>query len=135
MTNQVPTLEDIHSGFSDLYKDVYGFRPRGHRFYDSETTDKERQEIWLATEKTLELNMIQEAQEEQERVEDFKQLIQKTIDLGASNEDEALKWLTQNENFYHSQDVDHFVWEYGILFTPYGKEITEKLYDIVEYTS
>ena len=32
--------------FSDLHKDVYGFRPRGHWFYDASTTDEQRQEEW-----------------------------------------------------------------------------------------
>lgn len=32
--------------FSDLHKEVYGFRPRGHWFYDADTTDAERQAEW-----------------------------------------------------------------------------------------
>ena len=38
---------------------------------------------------------------EEEAVENFKSLVQKTIDLGAADEETALRWLTQDEEFYN----------------------------------
>ena len=68
-----------------------------------------------------------------EQVEAFKYLVQKTIDLGAGNEETALRWLTSGEKFYHSQDVESWVWDNDILFTDYGKELVKKLEKIVTY--
>ena len=34
--------------FSDMHKDAYGFRPRGHAFYNADTTDAVKQRIWDA---------------------------------------------------------------------------------------
>jgi hypothetical protein len=42
-------------------------------------------------------------------------------------------WISGTETFYHSQDVEHFVWEQGILFTDYGKQLVKDLCEIVEY--
>lgn len=121
--------------FSDLYKDVNGFRPRSHRFYMPETTDEERQEIW--DDMCEELDRVLEADKlrEEQDVEAFKALIQKTIEMGAEDEEQALRWISSNGTFYNSQCVEGFVWEYGILFTPYGKAICEKLYSLVTYTA
>ena len=68
-----------------------------------------------------------------EQVEEFKALVQKTIDLGAGDEETALRWLTSDQKFYHSQDVESWVWDYNILFTDYGKELVKKLEKIVTY--
>jgi hypothetical protein len=44
-----------------------------------------------------------------------------------------LLWISQTETFYHIQDVEHFVWEQGILFTDYGKQLIKELAAIVDY--
>mgnify|MGYP007058524872 CR=1 FL=1 len=54
-------------------------------------------------------------------------------DDGANDRKTALSWITGSETFYHSQDVEHFVWEQGILFTQYGKQLVKDLAEIVEY--
>ena len=41
--------------------------------------------------------------------------------------------MTQDETFYHSQDVEHWVWKQGILFTDYGRELVKELEKIVEF--
>ena len=55
------------------------------------------------------------------------------IELGAGNRTNALLWMTSTETFYHIQDVEHFVWEQGILFTDYGKQLVKDLAEIVDY--
>lgn len=119
--------------FSDLYKDAHGFRPRYHRFYDENTTDEERQIIWdstlVALDEAIELEEAAKAQ----ALENFKSLVQKTIELGASDEETALRWLVQDEEFYSGQCVEHWVWDKGILFTDYGRNLVERLLDIVTF--
>jgi len=45
----------------------------------------------------------------------------------------ALRWMTQGETFYHHQCVEHWVWNQGILFTDYGRELVKELMGIVEF--
>jgi hypothetical protein len=41
--------------------------------------------------------------------------------------------LTADEEFYHSQDVEHWIYNQGILFTDYGRELVKKLDNTVSY--
>ena len=120
--------------FSDFYKDTYGFRPRdaAWEYYEGLSADEFNKDIDYMISKMNE-DAIAEAQAQEEAVAAFKQTVQKTIELGAGNEETALRWITQGEVFYNNQCVEHFVWEQGILFTDYGRELVNKLYSIVEY--
>jgi hypothetical protein len=120
--------------FSDLHKDVYGFRPRGVLMDDwHDRTPRQKQELWNALCDQLEENTKAEKAAEVVAIEKFEARIQDIIELGASNRVEALRWITGSETFYHGQDVEHFVWEQGILFTDYGRELVDNLCNIVEY--
>ena len=118
--------------FSDLHKDAYGFRPRGHEYYEAAPARK--QEIWVKVCEDLEVAQDEEARREQEAVAEFKAQITKVIEAGAGNRITALRWMTSTETFYHSQDVEHWVYNQGILFTDYGRELVKELESIVEYS-
>jgi hypothetical protein len=77
--------------------------------------------------------MKQEAEYEQECVVTFQYIIDKTIEIGARDEETALRWLVDGTKFYSGQCVESFVWEHGILFTQYGKELVSKIKNIVTY--
>ena len=117
--------------FSDLHKDAYGFRPRGHEYY--EATPARKQEIWVRVCEDLETAQDEEARREQEAVAEFKAQITKVIEAGAGNRITALRWMTSTETFYHNQCVEHWVWKQGILFTDYGRELVKELMDIVTF--
>jgi hypothetical protein len=51
--------------------------------------------------------------------------------MGANDETTALRWLASSEEFNHYQDVEHFVWGYGILFTDYGRQLVKRIAEIV----
>jgi hypothetical protein len=38
--------------------------------------------------------------------------------------------MTDAEDFGHIQDIESWVWDKGMLFTDYGKELVGKLTDI-----
>ena len=78
-------------------------------------------------------NQQEEKVQEQAAVEEFQARIEDVIGLGAGNRLTALSWITGQEKFYHSQDVESFVWEQGILFTDYGKKLVKELLTIVKY--
>ena len=118
--------------FSDLHKDVYGSRPAPyHNFY--EASDDMKQMIWDDLCKQLEINEKAARKLEKERVAMFDARIQDVISLGAGDRKTALRWIASQETFYHGQDVEHFVWELGVLFTDYGRKLVEELAEVVEY--
>ena len=119
--------------FSDLHKDAYGFRPRGHEYY--EAAPERKQEIWVRVCDDLEASQEEESRREQEAVAEFKAQITRVIEAGAGNRITALRWMTSTETFYLEQDVEHWVFNQGFLFTAYGRELVEELCTIVEFTS
>ena len=120
------------AGISDAYKSAYGTRPRGMDFDSMSTTELEDYSDRL-NELAHEV-YLEEKAHEAEDVQEFKALIQRTIDLGAKDEETALRWITDGETFYSTQCVEHFVYNQGILFTDYGKDLCKRLEDIVTYS-
>ena len=120
--------------FSDLHKDVYGFRPRGTIMEDWDSMEPaQKQAYWDELCAELEANNISEKQQAEDAVARFEDRIKDVIELGAGNRTNALLWMTGSEKFFHSQSVEHFVWEQGILFTDYGKQLVKDLCKIVKY--
>jgi hypothetical protein len=119
--------------FSDLHKDAYGMRPRGHIFYDESTSDERRQKFWDDAIEDLEIREQEEARERARAIIRFQDWIGATIDAGAADGDTALRWMVQDQTFYSIQDVEQWVWEQGILFTDYGRRVVKKLDKLVEY--
>lgn len=119
---------------SDLHKEVYGYRPRGAYWDDwNNCTPAEKQKTWDEYCRALDIQMAETKSQEERDVAKFEARVQDVISLGAGDRKTALSWITGQETFYHSQDVEHFVWEQGILFTQYGKKLIEDLLGIVEY--
>lgn len=130
------TVEDYQryqqiSYISDTHKEVYGFRPRG---YDWDNMSMDELKAWsneLSEECAREFEL--EEARKAEAVAEFKALVQRTIEMGAGDEETAIRWLTSDEEFYHSQDVEHWVYNQGILFTDYGRELVTQLNNTVSY--
>lgn len=142
MSNQINTdantvernaeLQDMC--FSDFFKDINGFRPRGSLWdhylgLPAAALEKELDRM----DAQMEEQFKESKRQEKEDVAAMQAEIQQAIDLGARTETDALRWITQNEEFYSGQCVESFIWSRGILFTPYGKELVEKLLDVVSY--
>ena len=115
----------------ETHKDAYGVKGRHYDF--DNMTDEELQEEYEHLCKVANEEYEREQKFYAEQVEEFKELVQKTIDLGAGDEETALRWLTAGEKFYHFQCVEGWVYDYNILFTDYGRELVKKLENIVTY--
>lgn len=100
--------------FSDLYKDAYGFRPRGHEFYAPETTDERRQEIWDFTVRALDAEMSREKAEQAAAAERFEARIAKTLELGAADRETAIRWLMDADGV--DGDVGYFEYLNGLEY-------------------
>jgi len=120
--------------FSDLHKDVYGFRPRGAIMDEwNDRTPRQKQELWNALCDELDVKNAETKSQEEQDVAKFEARVQDVISIGAGDRKTALSWITGQETFYNSQDVEHFVWQEGILFTEYGKQLIKDLFEVVKY--
>tara|TARA_B100000035_G_scaffold85428_1_gene71806 strand:- start:2205 stop:2603 length:399 start_codon:yes stop_codon:yes gene_type:complete len=119
---------------SDLYKDVYGVRPREAFYADwNNCTPAEKQKTWDEYCATIEQQIADQKVREAYCIARFEDRIKDVIGLGAGDRTTALRWISQQETFYHIQDVEHFVWEQGLLFTDYGKALIKELDATVTY--
>jgi len=99
---------------SDLYKDVYGFRPRGYNFHN-----------WSFQELTDFVNDLSE--ENTRQIEDEKAFEQKALkdvmSVGAPDKETAARWLDQADAYFMYGDdefyVDH-IEKYGWVAKQFG---------------
>ena len=113
--------------FSDLHKSAYGYRPRQHAFYTA--TPKQKQQIWDETVARAAEEREYERLEAQRCLKDFNERIAKLCGEMQISRETAIRWeYTSDVNATGSrQDIEHFVYEQGILFTDEGREIVETL--------
>jgi hypothetical protein len=132
----VHTVEDFERRELEIaiyegHKDAFGVKGR-HYDFESMTMDELRAEydyICRAAQETFD----REAEEARNAVAEFEAEVAQTISYGAGNRETALRWMTQNEEFYHGQDVEHWVWNKGMLFTDEGKALIKELMAIVTF--
>ena len=123
--------DELATYIYDAHKTAFGCKGR-HYDFDSMTLQELKDEADYIS-RACDEQMALEAEQEARSIKEFKALVQKTIANGAGDEETALRWLSQGETFYHMQDVESWVWDYGILFTDYGKELVKKLEGIVTF--
>ena len=115
----------------EIHKSAYGVKGRHYDF--DNMTDQELKDEYDHLCKVASEEYEREQKFYAEQVAAFKKLVQTTIDVGAGDEETALRWLIGDKKFYHIQDVESWVWDCNILFTDYGKELVKKLDKIVTY--
>ena len=103
--------------FSDLHKDAFGFRPRNHRFYNSFTTDDQRQEDWDYTCKCLDAELERMAQAEVQSDIAFEERILGCVSFGADSRETAIRWILESDNYTEydrAYGFGYIQYEYGI---------------------
>jgi len=118
---------------SDLHKDAFGYRPTAE-FWDmwkNGLSDEGRQAEWDYMIKVMNASIEEEKLREQYDLEAFEHKLSVIMKAHNIDENSALEILTYTENkdgrMSNSQDIEHWVWQFGILFTPRGKQIVETL--------
>ena len=124
---------EVLSWISDLYKDVYGIRPRGYNF--NEWSDDELEAYTDQLIAQLKENEELERLQEEADVKSFENQVQKTIELGAGDRKTALRWLFSSEEYDQGEyvtdwDVDGFLYRKGIVHSDLGKEVKKELLEI-----
>ena len=117
---------DVLSWISDLYKDVYGIRPRGYGF--NEWSDAELEAFTDQLLAQLKENEEKERLQEIADIKSFEIQVQNTIDLGAKDRKTALRWLFSSEEYDQGEyitdwEVDGFLYRKGIVHSDLGKKL------------
>jgi hypothetical protein len=120
---------------SDLHKDALGFRPTPEymEMWHNGLTDYGRQAEWDWLLNALDASMRQEEEDTISALADFEAELAQVMVTGKCDELTALGWMTPvefDESTPHTQDIEHWVWQVGILFTDRGREIVEKVKQI-----
>lgn len=122
--------EELLGMVSDMYKDAYGTRPRGiYTLY----TNEQLKATLDSLEAVIVANMKEEKIAELSSIEAFNELLNKTIDMGAGDRETALRWLYDGSDIgepMSSQDLEHFVYQQGMLCTKEGDALKEELIKI-----
>ena len=118
--------DELYGYISDASKDAQGWRVRMDITNMTFAELEEECSYW--SDRVVE-SIDYEKKEADRAVEEFKALVQRTIEMGAGDEQTALRWLVQDE-----QDVEHWVYRQGILFTDYGRDLVKRLGSIVNHS-
>ena len=110
--------------YSDFHKDAYGFRPRTVNVYamSTEALEEDYAEFERVCKENQEADAIAEAQADLA----FQTLIANTIQMGAGDEATALRWIVEGAYDEYGFDYEHFLWNQGIAYSAYGKELAKK---------
>ena len=121
---------------SDLHKDARGFRPRSESFWNewSTATNKGKQSIWDGLCAELDRTIADEKEAEATALVAFETEVEAFIYYGAGNRETALRWMIDGETFYTSQCVEGWVYNKGILFTAFGRNLVKELMEIVTFS-
>ena len=130
---EITTLEELERSeleeyIYDAHKTAFGVKGRHYNFKAMSLQELKDEADYIS--KACDEQMKLEAEMEAESIERFKKAIADTIAVGAEDETAALRWMTDAEDFGHIQDIESWVWDKGMLFTDYGKELVGKLTDI-----
>lgn len=80
--------------YSDLHKDVYGFRPhRGAYEAWAAMSDDEKQAEWDRLCSRLDEVMAEQKEEERHAIEEFEKRVANVIAMGAGDRETALRWI------------------------------------------
>jgi hypothetical protein len=107
-------VESLQGSFSDLHKDVYGFRPRycsTEQWNDAEYLQEQIDQLCVE----LEVVMAEEAAFELKAIAAFEVRVSALQELGAEGRKMAVKWLMDAEDV--NGDFEYFCY---LNHLPYG---------------
>lgn len=100
--------------FSDIFKDINGFRPRNHEFYYASPARK--QEIWDAILIENDLHFKECQIREAQAVEAFEWRVADTIRMGAKDRKTAIRWIVEAEGIDLVDDPNYICYLLGIPY-------------------
>lgn len=116
---------------SDLHKDARGYRPR-ETFWTiwEDSKNDQKQEIWNELVLELEESNRQEALREEAAVTAFAKRISDAIALGAKNEETAIRWVLEGENFDlndYQYGADYAAYHFGLSYRNQWRDTIDRI--------
>lgn len=116
--------------YSDMYKDVHGFRPR--HIAIGELSDQELKEDIEGFSEEIKIQIAEQEAYEAKCIAKFEELVANTIEIGAGDRATALRWIYEPFDFEpHSYDIEHFVWKLGFSHTEYGFALEKEMLHVL----
>jgi hypothetical protein len=107
--------------FSDLHKEVYGFRPSSDLYADwNSRTPRQKQELWNALCDEHEAAIKREKEAKEIALESLYDRIYNMIDLGAKDTKDAIRWIIQAEEFSDfdlQYGADYFCYHFDVDYS------------------
>jgi len=124
--DEMTAREQLEVQVYEAHKDAYGYRDR--RGYSHLTDEELEQEFDYLCERIKENSKL-EAERANRAVEEFKRQVTLVKQAGAPDFDTALRWLYNdgNDNWCHQHDIEHWVYDQGILYTDFGADVLARL--------
>ena len=109
--NELTVREQLVCEYSDMYKDVHGFRPR-HLNLDAMTV-----EVLMSSLAKLEVELketiAREKQERENAIVEFEATITRLVENGADDRQTAIRWLMQGHD---TEDTQYLEYLFNIPF-------------------
>ena len=115
--DELSKLEQAQAIYWDMYKDAYGFRPRGHDT-DSWTLEQFEAEFKLLSVAIADAE-IERKNREENAVVVFEQRIDSLINLGAKDRVTAIRWIHEAEDT--NGDDDYLAWTLSLPYQYFRK--------------
>ena len=122
---------DLCDFIYDAHKTAFGVKGR-HYDFDSMSMAELEREADRISEACNEV-MAAEAAAEKKAIADFNKEVEYYQLLGAKTREDALRWMTQQDEFSHEQCVEHWVYNRGFLFTELGRTVVKEICNIVTF--
>ena len=123
--------EELEIFIYEGHKDAFGSKGRHYNFDAMSIEDLRTEADWIN--KSVISAIDEERAAEERDLVAFKKEIETVIGYGAGDRETALRWMTDFETFYTTQCVEGWVFNKGILFTDYGRELVKELVEIVTF--
>ena len=122
---------DLECFIYDMHKAAFGVKGQHYDFASMSMDDlrKEANRIGAA----VEVAVVEEAHAAEVAIADFEATVGECIEAGAGDRETALRWMTMEDTFHHSQSVEGWVYDHGFLFTSHGEALVEELMKIVTF--
>jgi hypothetical protein len=115
--DELTQLEQAQATFWDMYKDAYGFRPRGidTSTWTLEQFDAEFEGLSVAIDAAEQERKTAEAK----ATDSFERRVAELISMGARDYDMAMRWIHEAEET--NGDNDYLAWTLGLPYQYFRK--------------
>ena len=110
---ELSELEELQGAYSDVFKDVNGFRPRFTPDHCINSADWLKTELDSLYEQLKDIIALSE-ENEKRAIQEFEALVDKTIAMGAGNRTTALQWIMDGSNCDDNWEL--LCYDYGLPY-------------------